>query len=77
MHLDRLVDRKVISEVKATETILAVHKAQVLNNLSFSPRLPVCAPLRFIIVNACNEIETQAKSFSPIPISIAYHFKSF
>lgn len=33
MRLDILVDRKVIIEVKATETILAVHKAQVLTYL--------------------------------------------
>jgi hypothetical protein len=30
MRLDILVGRKVIIEVKATETVLAVHKAQVL-----------------------------------------------
>ncbi len=30
MRLDSLVDRKIIIEVKATETMLAVHKAQVL-----------------------------------------------
>jgi GxxExxY protein len=33
MRLDILVDRKVIIEVKATETLLAVHKAQVLTYL--------------------------------------------
>ncbi len=33
MRLDILVDRKVIIEVKATETMLAVHKAQVLTYL--------------------------------------------
>ena len=33
MRLDILVDRKVIIEVKATETVLAVHKAQVLTYL--------------------------------------------
>jgi GxxExxY protein len=33
MHLDILVDRKVIIEVKATETMSAVHKAQVLTYL--------------------------------------------
>jgi GxxExxY protein len=33
MRLDILVDDKVIIEVKATETILAVHKAQVLTYL--------------------------------------------
>ena len=33
MRLDILVDRKVIIEAKATETILAVHKAQVLTYL--------------------------------------------
>lgn len=33
MRLDILVDNKVIIEVKATETVLAVHKAQVLTYL--------------------------------------------
>jgi GxxExxY protein len=33
MRLDILVDRKVIIEVKATETVLAIHKAQVLTYL--------------------------------------------
>jgi len=33
MRLDILVDHKVIIEVKATETVLAVHKAQVLTYL--------------------------------------------
>ena len=33
MRVDILVDRKVIIEVKATETVLAVHKAQVLTYL--------------------------------------------
>lgn len=33
MRLDIIVDHKVIIEVKATETILAVHKAQVLTYL--------------------------------------------
>ena len=33
MCLDRLVDHKVIIEVKAIETVLAVHKAQVLTYL--------------------------------------------
>lgn len=33
MRLDILVDRKIIIEVKATETMLAVHKAQVLTYL--------------------------------------------
>ena len=33
MRLDILVDRKVIIEVKATETMSAVHKAQVLTYL--------------------------------------------
>jgi GxxExxY protein len=33
MRLDILVDRKVIIEVKAIETVLAVHKAQVLTYL--------------------------------------------
>ena len=33
MRLDILVDRKVIIEVKATETVQAVHKAQVLTYL--------------------------------------------
>ena len=33
IRLDILVDRKVIIEVKATETVLAVHKAQVLTYL--------------------------------------------
>ena len=33
MRLDILVDRKVIIEVKATETVLAVHKAQILTYL--------------------------------------------
>ena len=33
MRLDILVGHKVIIEVKATETVLAVHKAQVLNYL--------------------------------------------
>jgi GxxExxY protein len=33
MRLDILVDRKVIIEVKATETVLDVHKAQVLTYL--------------------------------------------
>lgn len=33
MRLDILVDRKIIVEVKATETILAIHKAQVLTYL--------------------------------------------
>ena len=33
MRLDILVDRKVIIEVKATETVLSVHKAQVLTYL--------------------------------------------
>jgi GxxExxY protein len=33
MRLDILVDGKVIIEVKATETVLAVHKAQVLTYL--------------------------------------------
>ena len=33
MRLDILVDRKVIIEVKATDTVLAVHKAQVLTYL--------------------------------------------
>ena len=33
MRLDILVDRKVIIEVKATESVLAVHKAQVLTYL--------------------------------------------
>lgn len=33
MRLDILVDHKVIIEVKATETVLPVHKAQVLNYL--------------------------------------------
>jgi GxxExxY protein len=33
MRLDILVDRKVIIEVKAAETVLAVHKAQVLTYL--------------------------------------------
>lgn len=33
MRLDILVDRKVIIEVKASETILAVHKAQLLTYL--------------------------------------------
>jgi GxxExxY protein len=33
MRLDILVDRKVIIEVKATETVLPVHKAQVLTYL--------------------------------------------
>ena len=33
MRLDMLVDHKVIIEVKATETVLAVHKAQVLTYL--------------------------------------------
>ena len=33
MRLDILVDSKVIIEVKATETVLAVHKAQVLTYL--------------------------------------------
>src|ERR1700737_484440 len=31
MRLDILVDHKVIIEVKATETVLAVHKAQVFD----------------------------------------------
>ena len=33
MRLDILVDNKVIIEVKATETVLAIHKAQVLTYL--------------------------------------------
>lgn len=33
MRLDILVDRKVIVEVKATETVQAIHKAQVLTYL--------------------------------------------
>ena len=33
MRLDILVDRKVIIEVKTTETVLAVHKEQVLTYL--------------------------------------------
>lgn len=33
VSLDILVDRKVIIEVKAIETVLAVHKAQVLTYL--------------------------------------------
>lgn len=33
MRLDILVDNKVIIEVKATETVLAVHKAQILTYL--------------------------------------------
>ena len=33
MRLDILVDHKVIIEVKATENVVAVHKAQVLNYL--------------------------------------------
>lgn len=33
MRLDILVDHKVIIEVKATETVLAVHQAQVLTYL--------------------------------------------
>ncbi len=33
MRLDMLVDRKIIIEVKATENVLAVHKAQVLTYL--------------------------------------------
>lgn len=33
IRLDILLDRKVIIEVKATETVLAVHKAQVLTYL--------------------------------------------
>jgi GxxExxY protein len=33
MRLDILVDNKVIIEVKATETLLAVHRAQVLTYL--------------------------------------------
>jgi GxxExxY protein len=33
MRLDILVDHKVIIEVKATETPLAIHKAQVLTYL--------------------------------------------
>ena len=33
MRLDILLDRKVIIEVKAAETVLAVHKAQVLTYL--------------------------------------------
>ncbi len=33
MRLDILVDGKIIIEVKATETVLAVHKAQVLTYL--------------------------------------------
>ena len=33
MRLDILVDRKIIIEVKATETVLAIHKAQVLTYL--------------------------------------------
>ncbi len=33
MRLDILVDKKVIIEVKATETVLAVHKAQVMTYL--------------------------------------------
>jgi len=33
MRLDILVDHKVIIEVKAIETVLAVHKAQVLTYL--------------------------------------------
>jgi GxxExxY protein len=33
MRLDILVDNKVIIEVKATENVSAVHKAQVLNYL--------------------------------------------
>jgi hypothetical protein len=33
LFLDILVDRKVIIEVKAAETVLAVHKAQVLTYL--------------------------------------------
>ena len=33
MRLDILVDSKVIIQVKATETVLAVHKAQVLTYL--------------------------------------------
>jgi len=33
MRLDILVDRKVIIEVKASETTLAVHKAQLLTYL--------------------------------------------
>jgi GxxExxY protein len=36
MRLDLLVDRKVIIEVKATETILAVHKAQLLTYLKLT-----------------------------------------
>lgn len=33
MRLDMLVDHKVIIEVKTTEKVLAVHKAQVLTHL--------------------------------------------
>ena len=33
MHLDILVDNRVVIEVKATETVLDVHKAQVLTYL--------------------------------------------
>jgi len=33
MRLDILVDEKVIVEVKATEAVLAIHKAQVLKYL--------------------------------------------
>lgn len=33
MRLDILVDHKLIIEVKATETVLPVHKAQVLTYL--------------------------------------------
>jgi GxxExxY protein len=33
MRLDIIVDRKIIIEVKATETVLAVHRAQVLTYL--------------------------------------------
>ena len=33
MRLDILVDHKIIIEVKATETVLNIHKAQVLTYL--------------------------------------------
>lgn len=33
MRLDILVDRKVIIEVNATETVLAVHKTQIMTYL--------------------------------------------
>ncbi len=36
MRLDILVDRKIIIEVKSTEIVLAVHKAQVLTYLRFT-----------------------------------------